>query len=330
MLFAMKYRLLGRSGVEVSEIGVGAWSMGSDWGDQPVDQSIAAIHKALDCGANFIDTAAGYGEGRSEQVIAKALKQRNSEEVFVATKIHPVMPGEWPPSPYCMIEERYPEAYLEKSLEERLRNLKVEAIDLLQLHTWTRAWNENPTALEWLQKKKKEGKVRLVGVSTPEHDQNSVIDLMKFGLVDTVQVIYNLFEQEPAAELLPVAEETGTGVIVRVVLDEGSLAGRFTQDRVFAPGDFRNQYFAGDRLQRTLARVKSIEKLLEGTEYSVRECAIRFALDHPAVSTVVTGVRSATQAEQNMATSDLAPLPLELVAKLRRLNWAKGFWYSGK
>ena len=326
----MKYRALGRSGVEISEIGIGTWAMGSDWGEQPVDESIAAIHAALECGANFIDTAAGYGDGRSEQVIAKALAQYGKNDVLVATKIHPVMPGEWPPSPYCLIEERYPVDYLEKSLEQRLRNLKTDTIDLLQLHTWTRAWNANPVALEWLQQKKQEGKVRLVGISTPEHDQNAVIDLMRVGLVDTVQVIYNLFEQEPAAELLPVAEETGTGVIVRVVLDEGSLAGKFTTDRSFSPGDFRNRYFEGDRLERTLDRVGRIRKLLNGSDYDIRQAAVRFALDHEAVSTVVTGVRNTTQARENMTISEMDQLPLELVEKLRKFNWPKGFWYSGK
>ena len=314
----------------MSEIGVGAWSMGSDWGDQPVDLSIRTIHKALDQGANFIDTAAGYGDGRSEQVIAKALEQKGKGSVFIATKIHPMMPGYWPPSPYCMIEERFPVQYLEESLDTRLKNLKTDTIDLLQLHTWTRAWNENPTALEWLQKQKEKGKIRLVGISTPEHDQNAVIGLMRSGIVDTVQVIYNLFEQEPAAELLPVAEETGTGVIVRVVFDESSLAGRFSRDREFSPGDFRNHYFAGDRKQRTLERVKRIEDSLEGSGYSIREAAARFALDHPAVSTVITGMRNEEQAEQNCKISDLDPLPIEIVEVLRKFNWQKGFWHGGK
>ena len=304
--------------------------MGSDWGEQPVELSIRTLHRAIECGANFIDTAAGYGDGRSEQVIAKALEQKNRDSVFVATKIHPMMPGEWPPSPYCQIEERFPETYLENSLQTRLKNLKTDCIDLLQLHTWTRAWNQNPVALEWLQKQKQRGTVRFVGVSTPEHDQNAVIDLMRSGWVDTVQVIYNLFEQEPAAELLPVAEETGTGVIVRVVFDESSLAGRFSESREFSPGDFRNNYFAGDRKQRTAERVRRLEKVLEGSGYSLREAAVRFALDHSAVSTVITGVRNEQQAEQNMEVSDLDELPLGLIAKLRKFNWPKGFWYSGK
>jgi aryl-alcohol dehydrogenase-like predicted oxidoreductase len=326
----MKYRLLGRSGVEVSEIGVGSWAMGSDWGDQPVEESIRTIHRAIETGVNFIDTAAGYGDGRSEQVIAKALEQKGKGEVLVATKIHPVMPGAWPPSPYCQIEERYPESYLEQSLQTRLKNLRTDCIDLLQLHTWTRAWNQNPAALEWLQKQKKRGTVRLVGVSTPEHDQNSVIDLMREGLVDAVQVIYNLFEQEPSAELLPVAHETGTGVIVRVAFDESSLAGRFSEEREFSAGDFRSRYFAGDRKARTAARVRRIEAILEGSGYTLREAAGRFVLDHEAVSTVITGVRSPGQMEQNAALSDLEPLPLELVQPLRQFNWLKGFWYGGK
>ena len=217
-----------------------------------------------------------------------------------------------------------------KELETRLKNLKTDCIDLLQLHTWTRAWNDNPTALEWIQKQKKKGKVRWVGVSTPEHDQHAVVDLMRAGLVDTVQVIYNLFEQEPAAELLPVAEETGTGVIVRVVLDESSLAGRFSEEREFSPGDFRHQYFAGDRKRRTAERVRRIEKALAGSGYSIREAAVRFALDHAAVSTVITGIRNEQQAEQNMKISSLDPLPVELMAELRKFNWQKGFWYSGK
>jgi len=140
--------------------------------------------------------------------------------VFVATKTPPTS-GNWPPSPYDIAEQRYPEAYLRQNIEERLECLGADKIDLLQLHTWTRAWNKRPTPFESLRKIQQEGKLGLIGVSTPEHDQNSVIDLMRGGYIDAVQVIYNIFEQEPAAELLDVAGETGTGVIVRVVFDEG-------------------------------------------------------------------------------------------------------------
>ena len=217
--------------MKVSEIGFGAWAIGGGWGPQDDSESLKALHAAIDRGVTFIDTAAGYGDGRSERLIGKVLKERKGE-LFVATKTPPVQ-GYWPPSPYCKAEERYPATYLRQNVEERLKNLGVERIDVLQLHPWTRAWNRDAVPLHVLAKLKKEGKIRAIGVSTPEQDQNSVVDLMKQGLVDTVQVIYNIFEQEPAAELLPVAQEQGIGVIVRVAFDEGALAGRFTDQTKF-------------------------------------------------------------------------------------------------
>src|SRR5476649_1688185 len=224
----MNFRKLGRTGLNVSEIGFGAWAIGGSWGPQSDSDSTAALNRALDLGVNFIDTAAGYGDGKSERIIAGVLKSRR-DEVFVATKTPPAA-GPWPPSPYCLSSARYSEGHLRENVEQRLRNLGTDRIDLLQLHTWTRAWNRRPEPFELLRKLKAEGKVRFVGISTPEHDQNSVIDLMRGGWVDVVQVIYNIFEQEPAAELLPVAAETQVGVIVRVVFDEGALTGKWTAE----------------------------------------------------------------------------------------------------
>ena len=259
----MQYRKLGRSGMDVSEIGFGAWAIGGSWGPQNEQDSVAALHKALDLGVNFIDTAAGYGDGKSERIIAEVLKTR-TEKVVVATKTPPVS-GNWPPSPYDNMDERYPEKYLRENVEERLRNLNVDCLDVLQLHTWTRAWNRNPRPFEILRKLQAEGKIRAIGVSTPEQDQNSVIDLMRGGWIDTVQVIYNIFEQEPAAELLPVAQETNVGIIVRVVFDEGSLTGKFTTETTFAPDDFRNNYFAGDRMERAVKRADKVKADIAGS-----------------------------------------------------------------
>ena len=324
----MKYRNLGRTGMKVSEIGFGAWAIGGGWGPQEDEESLKALRTAIDKGVTFIDTAAGYGNGRSERLIGKVLKERR-EQIFVATKTPPT-PGFWPPSPYCNAEERYPASYLRQNVEERLKNLGVDRLDLLQLHTWTRAWNRDPVPLQVLEKLKKEGKIRAVGVSTPEQDQNSVVDLMRHGLVDTVQVIYNIFEQEPAAELLPVAQEQGIGVIVRVAMDEGSLAGRLTPQTRFAEGDFRARYFAGDRLERTVKRVAEVEKDIEGKGYSLPEAALKFVLSHAAVSVVIPGIRSVVQAQANTAVSDLPDMPGELLEKLHRHNWLRGFWYEGK
>jgi len=324
----MKYRRLGKTGLKVSEVGFGAWAIGGSWGPQSDADSVAALNRALDLGVNFIDTAAGYGDGRSERIICEVLKARR-DSVTVATKTPPA-DGPWPPSPYCVAMERYPEKYLRENVEQRLRNLGTDRIDILQLHTWTRAWNRRPEPFEVLRKLKKEGKIRFVGVSTPEHDQNSVIGLMREGWVDVVQVIYNIFEQEPAAELLPAAIESDAGVIVRVVFDEGSLTGKWTEATRFAEGDFRRSYFEGDRLARSVARARRVAKTIEGSGYTLAQAAIKFALAHGAVGTVIPGMRNPSQAEANCAVSDLAPMPEALQLRLREHNWLRGFWYSGK
>ena len=325
----MRYRTLGRTQLEVSEIGFGGWALGGGaWGDQKDRESLQALHRAVELGVNFIDTAAGYGKGRSERVIARALSERQ-ERVYVASKIHP-MPGPWPPSPYCKAEERYPEDYLRKMVDERLDNLVTERIDLLQLHTWARTWNKDPKPLEVLKKLQGEGKIRYVGISTPEHDQNCIIDLIRQGYLDTVQLIYNIFEQEPAGELLPTAFEHNVGVIVRVPFDEGSLTGKFTADTTFASNDFRSKYFADDRLARTVARVAEIERDIEGSGLTMAQVALKFSLSHPAVSTVIPGIRNVKQAKANAAVSDLPDPPAALLLKLRRHAWRRSFWYAGK
>jgi aryl-alcohol dehydrogenase-like predicted oxidoreductase len=324
----LKYRKLGCTGLQISEIGFGAWAIGGSWGPQDENESIKALHRALDLGVNFIDTAAVYGGGKSEKIIAEVLKERK-EEIIVATKTPPA-PGPWPPSPYCDMEKRFSEEYLRKNIEKRLRFLQTDCIDILQLHTWTRAWNKNPLPLITLKKLKEEGKIRYIGVSTPEDDQNCVIDLMRQGYLDTVQVIYNIFEQEPAAELLPAALENDVGIIVRVVFDEGVLTGKYQADSTFPEGDFRNYYFAGDRLERAVKRVERIKEKDDGLNLNMAEVALKYGLSHDAVSTIIAGIRNVNQAEMNCAVSDLPDLSEELLIKLRKDAWRRGFWYNGK
>lgn len=329
----MQTRPFGRHAFHCSEIGFGAWAIGGSWGAQSDTDSLAALHRALDLGCNLIDTAAGYGHGRSERLIGQVLRERaaagKSDRVFVATKTPPA-PGDWPPSPYDRAEDRYSESYLRANVAERIRNLGTPQLDLLQLHTWTRAWNRNPTPFRILRQLQREGLVRLIGISTPEQDQNCVIDLMRGGWVDAVQVIYNLFDQEPAAELLDVARECGVAIIVRVVFDEGALTGKFTAATTFPPDDFRAKYFAGDRVGRVVARVAEIERDLAGSGYTLPQAAIKWVLAHPAVSTVIPGMRNVAQAEANCAVSDLPAMPEPLVTRLRRHNWRRGVWYGGK
>lgn len=324
----MKYRKFGKTGTEVSEIGFGGWAIGGSWGRQSDQDSLGALETALENGVNFIDTAAGYGDGKSERIIGEFLKSR-SEKVQVCTKTPPA-PGKWPPSPYCKIEERYSEKYLRENVEERLKNLQTESLDVLLLHTWTRAWNDHPSALKILQKMKSEGLIKQLGISTPEHDQNCVIQLMRDGMVDVLQVIYNIFEQEPAAQLFPVARETGTGIIVRVAFDEGVLTGKYKGDESFPMGDFRKNYFAGDRLERGVRRTEKIKQEIGESGYTMPELALKFAMSHESVSTVIPGIRNRKQALQNTAVSELPELSEEMLSKLREHSWNRGFWYGGK
>ena len=328
----MQTRSLSADGPLVSEIGFGGWAIGGGWGPQQESQSIAAIHAAIDHGVTLIDTAAGYGEGNSERIISKALAER-SDDIFVATKTPPDA-GPWPPSPYCRWQDRYSAAYLRENVHQRLRNLNRDRIDLLQLHTWTAAWNDDPQPLLVLRQLKEEGKIGLIGISTPEHDQSCVIQLMRDGLIDTIQVIFNLFQQEAAAQILPVAAETGTGVLVRVALDEGSLTGKYSSEHQFAEDDFRSTFFQGDRQFRTARRVEAIRQDLEqfGIEdqYSMAEVALKFVLARPEVSSVLVGMRNADQAEKNCRVSNRRDLSNEMLQHLRRHDWRRGVWYSGK
>jgi len=331
----MQYRTFGRMGWTVSEIGFGAWAIGGSWGTQQDSDSIAALHRALDLGVTLIDTAQGYGDGRSERLIGRVLGERGQRAgtgtVKVATKIPPV-DGHWPPFPDDDQAERDPARYLRQGVERSLRDLDAERLDLVQLHTWTRAWNRHPAALETLRDLQKEGKIDAIGISTPEQDQNSLIDLMRQGWLDGVQVIYNIFEQEPAAEFLPVAQEHGVGVIVRVVFDEGALTGKFTPDTTFAEDDFRRGYFKGDRLPLVVQKVEAVRATVRevtgDAEPNLPSVALRFALRHPAVSTVIPGIRTVAQAEANCAVSDQPPLDERLYAALKEHNWRRAMWYG--
>jgi aryl-alcohol dehydrogenase-like predicted oxidoreductase len=327
----MRYRKFGRTGWQVSEIGIGTWALGgSEWGQQDDRDSVATLHRTLDLGCNFIDTARAYGNGRSEQVIAKALREWSGQRPYVATKIPPVLPGDWPPSPYDTVEQRFPESHVREQLERSLRALETECIDLVQIHTWSRAWNRDPRPFAVLRKAKEEGKIRAIGVSTPEHDQYAVLDLMRDGWVDSVQVIYNIFDQEAQAQLFPEALRCQIGIIVRVPYDESSLTGKLTPQTTWQPGDIRGRYFAGDRLERTVHRVETIRNALAAEEPDFAGVALKFCLKPPAVSTVIPGIRNLWQAEANCRIGSLPPLSDGLETVLQKHYWRRSFWYSGK
>jgi aryl-alcohol dehydrogenase-like predicted oxidoreductase len=317
----MRYRKLGRSGLEVSEIGVGAWAIGgSMWGGARDDHSREALERAVERGVNLIDTALVYGNGHSEKIVGEFLKQH--PKVLVATKVPPKSYN-WPAYPDAPLKDNFPAAHIRRSCEQSLRHLQKERIDLLQLHVWADAWTDSDEWYGEMVKLRDEGKIRLIGISINSHDPKSAVRVVKAGRVDALQVFYNIFDQSPEDELYPACLEHGVGVLARVPFDEGSLTGKLRADTKFPEGDFRSEYFAGDMLQKTVERVEKLRPVMEGAAASLARGALRFCLSNPAVSTVIPGMRSLHQADENTAASDDGPLPPQIIDKLREYRWVR-------
>jgi aryl-alcohol dehydrogenase-like predicted oxidoreductase len=321
----MNYRTLGRTGLNVSEIGFGAWGIGKGaWVGASDDESIRALHKAFDLGLNFVDTAIAYGDGHSENLVGKAIKER-SERTYVATKIPPKN-HQWPAQSGVPAQEAFPAQHVIESTEESLKNLGLETIDVQQFHVWSDEWINQGDWLEGIQQLKKQGKVRFFGVSINDHQPENAIKLVETGVLDTVQVIHNIFEQAPEDQLFPTCERHQVGVIVRVPFDEGSLTGKTTPDTRFEPDDFRNNYFRGDRKKQVYERVQKIVSDLGIHLEQMPEIALRYVLSHKAVSTVIPGMRSVRNVERNCQTGDGRGLPSEQVAKLKAHRWEHNFY----
>jgi len=319
----MRYRKLGRTGYEISEIGFGAWGIGKQlWVGAEDSESLRALHRALDQGLNFIDTALAYGAGHSERLVSRVLKEHR-EQIYVATKIPPknqIWPAQGP------LEEVFPRDHIVQCVEASLRNLRLERIDLLQLHVWDPSWNEDSQWYETLTELQAKGKVAHFGISINDHQPNSALELVRSGKIDTVQVIYNIFDQTCQDKLLPLCLEQGVGVIVRVPFDEGALTGNITPETRFPKKDWRNFYFQGDRKRQVHDRIQKLHKLLEGEARTLPDLALMFTLHQEAVSTVIPGMRSVKHVDANMAVSDLTPLSEEMIQKLREQRWDKNFY----
>jgi aryl-alcohol dehydrogenase-like predicted oxidoreductase len=321
----MKYRKLGRTNFEVSEMGYGAWGIGGhQWLGADDRESLAALRRAIELGLNFIDTALAYGDGHSEQLVAQVVRDAG-RRIYVATKVPPKN-YLWPAQPGIGIEQVFPYHHILLSTEQSLKNLRLETIDLQQLHVWNPEWIASDEWRRALEELKRSGKVRAVGISINDYQPNSALEIIRTGLIDSVQVIYNIFDQSPARSLFPLTLERNIGVIARVPLDEGSLTGKIDESTVFPPGDFREEYFRGDRKKQVREHVESIQRDLGSTQGSLAEIALRFCLSHPAVSTVIPGMRSLKNAEANCAVPDKGPLPPETLAMLRRQAWDRNFY----
>lgn len=325
----MKYRTLGRTNYEMSEIGYGAWGIGGvQWLGGTDDQSLAALRRAIALGLNFIDTALAYGNGHSEQLVGQSVREAAREggrPIYVATKVPPKNLL-WPARPGIGIDQVFPYDYILSRAERSLRNLGVETIDLLQLHVWNPEWIARDEWRRAFEQLKTSGKVRAVGISINDHQPDSALEIIRTGLIDTVQVIYNIFDQTPERTLFPLAITHNVGVIARVPLDEGSLTGKIDEHTRFAPGDFREGYFKGDRKRQVREHVESLLRDLGVEAAALPEIALRFCLSHPAVSTVIPGMRSLRNAEANCAVPDRGPLPEATLAVLRRHAWDRNFY----
>lgn len=321
----MRYRPLGRSALSVSEIGYGAWGIGaSAWVGASEDESLRALHRALDLGVNFVDTARGYGE--SERIVGRLVRERaGGDEVLVATKVPPLN-GVWPAPGGVDPADAFPGAHIRQSLETSLRASGLDHFDVLQFHVWSDEWVGRGDWLETVADLKREGLIRLFGVSVNDHQPENALALVRSGVVDTVQVIYNVFDQAPAEQLFPACEEHGVGVIVRVALDEGGLTGRVVAGTTFPEGDFRNRYFRGDRPAQVEEHVDAIVSDLGITREELAETALRFVLSAPAVSTVIPGMRTVRNAERNAAVSDGVLLDAAVLRVLAGHRWQRNFY----
>ncbi len=314
----MRYRTFGRTGWPVSEIGYGMWGMGG-WTGSDDDESLRALDRAIALGCNFFDTAWVYGDGRSERLLGETLRAHTDAKVFVATKIPPKN-WKWPARAEYRAEDAYPADHMREYTEKSLRNLGVDAIDLQQFHVWSDAWADYDGWQRGIDDLKREGLVRAIGISVNRREPANVLRALRTGLVDSVQVVYNIFDQAPEDELFPYCAEHGIALIARVPFDEGSLTGTLTLDSRWPEGDWRNTYFNSDNLAATVRRVEQLMPLVpDGMD--LPELALRFVLEHPAVSTPIPGMRRPRHVERNLAASDGVPLPPRLHEALRAHRW---------
>lgn len=321
----MQYRRLGKTGWQISEVGFGAWGIGgSMWIGAQDQESLSALHASIDAGLNVIDTALVYGDGHSETLVGQVVRSRK-ERLYVATKVPPKN-QHWPAMPGDTVETTFPPSHIIDCTERSLKHLKLDCIDLQQLHVWRDEWMEDQRWLEALLKLKAQGKIRAIGVSINDHEPDSALRLVASGLIDAVQVIYNIFDQSPNHALLPACLTHDVGVLARCPFDEGGLTGKITPDTVFPAGDWRNDYFKGDRKAQVAAHVAPLKPLLGPEAATLPELALRYCLAHPAVSTVIPGMRTRANVRANCAWSDGRRLSQGLLKTLEAHAWDRNFY----
>jgi aryl-alcohol dehydrogenase-like predicted oxidoreductase len=314
----MQYRKFGRLGWQVSEMGYGMWGMG-DWTGSDDDESMQALHRAVELGSNFFDTAWAYGAGHSEKLLGDLVRAYPDRKLYVATKIPPKN-RIWPSRSGFALEDVFPPDYIREYTEKSLANLGVERIDLMQFHVWEDAWATDERWQKALTDLQREGLITGVGVSVNRWEPDNVLETLRTGLIDAVQVIYNIFDQAPEDNLFPLCDALDVAVIARVPFDEGSLTGTLTKDSRWPAGDWRNTYFVPENLNASVDRAEALRALIPAG-MSMPELALRFILANPSVSTIIPGMRKLRHVDANIAASDGAALPAHIVAQLRAHRW---------
>ena len=314
----MQYRRFGRKDWQVSEIGYGMWGM-AGWTGSDDDQSLESLQTAIDLGLNFFDTAWAYGDGHSEKLLGKILRQNPDKRLFTATKIPPKN-RIWPSRREFSLEDCYPPDYIEEYVHRSLKNIAVDNLDLIQFHTWEDSWLADDRWAKKMDELIQAGKILSVGISINRWEAWNGVQTVKSGLIDAVQVIYNIFDQNPEDELFPACEENDVAVIARVPFDEGTLTGTLNLDSKWPEGDWRNSYFVTENLKSSIEHAEMLKAVLPG-DMSMPEMALRFILNNPTVSTIIPGMRKLEHVKSNIAASDSGPVPEELHSVLRDHRW---------
>lgn len=316
----MKYRRFGRTDWMVSEIGYGMWGMGS-WSGSDDEESLKALQLSVDLGCNFFDTAWGYGAGRSEALLGKLVRNNPDKRLFTATKIPPKN-FEWPARPDATLDETFPPEHIDEYVHKSLENAGLASFDLIQLHVWQDPWTEDDRWVKKFDELRAEGLIHAVGISINRWEPWNGVAAVRSGMIDAVQVIYNIFDQNPEDELFPACKEMDVAVIARVPFDEGTLTGTLTKDSTWPEGDWRNTYFVPENLIPSVDRADELKRVLP-VGMSMPEMAMRFILSNDTVSTIIPGMRKPSHVEGNMATSDAGQLDYDLLSKLCEHRWER-------
>lgn len=314
----MEYRKFGRLGWQVSEMGYGMWGMGG-WTESDDAESMQSLHRSVELGCNFFDTAWGYGAGHSEGLLGQLVRSYPDKKLYTASKIPPKN-FIWPSRAEFSLDETFPPDHIREYTEKSLENLGLDSLDLMQFHVWEDAWANDERWQKAVDDLKREGLIKAMGVSVNRWEPNNVLNTLRTGFIDAVQVIYNIFDQAPEDHLFPLCDELGVAIIARVPFDEGTLTGTLTKDSTWPEGDWRNTYFVPENLNASVDRAEALRPLIpEGM--SMPDMALRFILANPTVSTIIPGMRKLRHVEANVAASDGKTLSADLIQQLRAHRW---------